>query len=530
VLLYLPVGPFQGYSLLFDLNLRLSVNDSYVGTYYVWWTNLLYLPWFFFLTVSTVFFITTRWSLTSLALGGLTLFWLYPLELCDYLLANTNLEISNYGFYGLNTLLTNVLNRYHPLIFYISVAFLFLALLNPLIALDTLSNTNRHSSLRSSHLFSWIAIAVNLVALWMGSWWALQEGTWGGWWNWDSSEMFGLTVTLIGVSLVHSLLTLNTWEQSRIKTIILLCFFIVTYFFIQLNFELVSHNFGSKFFFFFNNNLFFLEASGFLLGVIFFKILQLIQSHYTQSVYCKRRGDAAQEVSWTLWSLVPSLVFSLWITLSYQPLANYFLWNFADLNLFNYEPSWQPLHLLFALFNLIWVWRVKKEDLLSVVLLPGMVSGWAVPYLTHLRFTTSLTIVHLSLLIILWINITVNGTDLSRWEVTTDYCYDAICRGSFLSISETSILDNVSLEMAQITWTPATTVDVGWNLASSTNVPSLNFFSLLTSHTTFANSYKLTDNYINAYLYLEIPLVPALNGLFFTALLTTTYHVFFRRR
>ena len=40
---------------------------------------------------------------------------------------------------------------------------------------------------------------------------------------------------------------------------------VFSYFFVQLNFELASHNFGSKFFFFFNSNLFFAEILVFAL-------------------------------------------------------------------------------------------------------------------------------------------------------------------------------------------------------------------------------------------------------------------------
>jgi hypothetical protein len=91
----------------------------------------------------------------------------------------------------------------------------------------------------------------NFIGLALGSWWAFQEGTWGGWWNWDSSEVFGLEFFLLILYVTHTY-----WKSSDLLawSISISCQFLavlITYFFIQLNFDLVSHNFGVKFFFFF---------------------------------------------------------------------------------------------------------------------------------------------------------------------------------------------------------------------------------------------------------------------------------------
>jgi cytochrome c biogenesis factor len=103
----------------------------------------------------------------------------------------------------------------------------------------------------------------------LGSWWALQEGTWGGWWNWDSSETFGLFFFLLPFFFYHNKSYLNFHQKNLNifkKSTTLLLF---SYFFIQLNFDLVSHNFGIKFFQFFSNNLFFYNT---LLTLFFMKI------------------------------------------------------------------------------------------------------------------------------------------------------------------------------------------------------------------------------------------------------------------
>ena len=41
------------------------------------------------------------------------------------------------------------------------------------------------------------------ITLYFGGWWALQEGSWGGWWNWDASEVLGLITLLYLILAVH---------------------------------------------------------------------------------------------------------------------------------------------------------------------------------------------------------------------------------------------------------------------------------------------------------------------------------------
>jgi len=53
---------------------------------------------------------------------------LYSVELVDYLVLNSLDIVSVYSYYGINTLLTNTLNRYHPLVFYLSAGLLVVIL------------------------------------------------------------------------------------------------------------------------------------------------------------------------------------------------------------------------------------------------------------------------------------------------------------------------------------------------------------------------------------------------------------------
>ena len=86
--------------------------------------------------------------------------------------------------------------------------------------------------------------------------------------------MLGLEISFVALVVNHTYLSYRHFDNILFKFMILILVLFATYFFIQLNFELVSHNFGSKFFFFFNNNLFSIEVILFSTYSIF-KILKL---------------------------------------------------------------------------------------------------------------------------------------------------------------------------------------------------------------------------------------------------------------
>lgn len=187
--------------------------------------------------------------------------FLYSFEITNYFLNNLNFNILNSFILNFNTFLLNNINKYHPFIFYLSVIFLFLFFLN---FFNTHYLINFFFSKES--FFSWqiyygyMIFIFNIFALFLGSWWAMQEGSWGGWWNWDASETLGLLILFFSLILLHYSYKYSYYFNYFYIFLIFLFFIIFIYYFIQLNFDLVSHNFGIKFFYFFNNNLFLLEC------------------------------------------------------------------------------------------------------------------------------------------------------------------------------------------------------------------------------------------------------------------------------
>ena len=513
--LYLPIHALSGYTPLLDLSARLSPNDAYLGTYYFWWTNLLYLPLFFFVLLLPF---SAHSSLPQIPfrtwLVVLILFF-YPIELWDYLISNTLVSSPAYHAYGLNTLLTNVLNRYHPLVFYFSVFFLLAALIAMWWGSAARASFAQSRTILTSRSLTWVAVLINLLALWMGSWWALQEGTWGGWWNWDSSETFGLLVSLIGISTTHSLLRVSTFQNYLTKFTAMILLFIVSYFFIQLNFELVSHNFGSKFFFFFNNNLFFLEAI-FVLTALAFYLLQdwVRRATFTSISVSSYSHTQTSDHYKHILPLLITLYLFYWVIWSYKPLISYFTWNFAQLNVLNFETSLQSTNLILALLGVIWLLQLSSSLILAYVLLLTVSSHFVLTVLIFMRLKNHFAVLHNSVLSILLINITLFDLVLYKWTLVSSFDTAIVSQWAPAVLFESSTLDNLAIELVEIWGTLENYSSISWNLATLTNTPSLNFFSLLSNTDAFYNMYTLAVVYATVQLFLELPFISVINILF----------------
>ena len=259
----------------------------------------------------------------------------------DFLAINISNDLTDFTSSEVNTLLTNNLNKYHPLLLYVSSFTLILSLVvvNVMFELPfkflAIKNLTRYLDV-SYYLFG-----VSFTALFLGSWWALQEGTWGGWWNWDASEVLGLLIMLLGYTALHFQVNFYLFSRKCNLASPLLTLTLLNYFFIQLNFELTSHSFGNRFTHFFNNNLFFFE----LILILTWALKSILaQSFWEKSVIRSIVNPYHLLRVWrsisttTLMSLLTSLITTL-VLLSFTPLLNYFLWRFFKLNSFNW-PSY----------------------------------------------------------------------------------------------------------------------------------------------------------------------------------------------
>ena len=226
---------------ILDFFFKVNFNDSYFNLYSFFWTNFWYLPIFFFF----ILFLFFNLKLKLLLL----LFILYSLEITSISISNFNLFKFNSIIFNFNVFLLNSINKYHPFIFYVS-SLLVLAIYKYCLNFNDNLFSFENNFFKIFFYFNFI-FYFNFVSLFLGSWWAMQEGSWGGWWNWDASETLGLLILFFFFSYLHYKInifyTLNIFYYFITFTL----FIIFIYYFVQLNFDLVSHNFGIKFFFFF---------------------------------------------------------------------------------------------------------------------------------------------------------------------------------------------------------------------------------------------------------------------------------------
>ena len=91
---------------------------------------------------------------------------LYSTELSDYLAVNADHAAAVYGLCGSNTLLTNTLNRYHPLVFYTSFLLVTACLAASVLLLLPPRRLFRRSELATRVTpLGWYSCFVNLLAL-----------------------------------------------------------------------------------------------------------------------------------------------------------------------------------------------------------------------------------------------------------------------------------------------------------------------------------------------------------------------------
>jgi cytochrome c biogenesis factor len=168
----------------------------------------------------------------------ITLPFLYFLPLFLELKYNFNLtsftHLSWIDMHLYNLLLNNSINKVHPALIYFSWIML---------CIYSCYYVSAHLSYRLLNVALILVTSISF-SLMLGSWWAYQEGSWGGWWNWDPSEMFGLLIFFSITLTLH--ITTNYNKTYLLLTRPILYILILYYAFLQLNFSLISHNFGIR--------------------------------------------------------------------------------------------------------------------------------------------------------------------------------------------------------------------------------------------------------------------------------------------
>ena len=507
LILNLFISSITGFTWFFDWVSRIDINDSFINSFNFFWTTFLYLPSFFFLILLINVLSINFKSIRSLSMYLVTLYGFYNIEIFDFLILNLSLEINNLNITSVNLLLTNNLNKYHPLIFYTSVILLlnllyqnYIIWFTPLLFTKTYISNYTYSNMNS-------VTVINLLALFLGSWWALQEGTWGGWWNCDPSEVLGLLFTFTGLLYIHSQITYLTTQLNLYRLMYIVILIVFSYIFIQLNFDLVSHNFGSKFFFFFNNNLFFLELT-LLLVFNFLIFLYFIQNAILNTILINITTFTSlfiKKNNLIIWTLVLYLLLFTLIIVSFIPLVNYFLWVYFRINSLNFIINSNISIICIILGSLLPFISIHDTRLLLIyglvlLNLPSLISVATLSLIIPFKFSRWLH----SLLIILFVsNILSYNTQFIYWYTFTELV-DLILDSELLEKrAEVYSCNNHFIDQINLSQASTQTLFNTWNVFYLNNTTSLNSFNLLFNSSSFVNIYYLSVNWQHSALFIE---------------------------
>ena len=398
----------------YDIYSRVLGNEFYINLYYFLWTSFWYIPLLILLIVIWQFINYTSIKHILIVATALLLLFNVGLDIHMYWTLNTNPYSIPLKSDYYNNLLLNSINKYHPGLLYWSSLLIIVYWIS--FNLHYLNVFYRFyitsTELMIVRSFLWFGPTL-LTTLGLGGWWALQEGSWGGWWNWDPSEVFGLAIALFYLLYTHNRLSkqnfLNKWYWS-LNIILLL---LQIYFFTQLNFDLVSHNFGTKIDNFIDNtNLY----------------TSIILISYTWLLYLWYQNQNIVKVllsSQDIFNLKPVKLFRIYVVVitciffyefiySLIPLFNDFLWKLFSINIANSILIFEKYNLQIIYLTLLFFWQYHQT--LALFLVYTTSSYWVllVLYLVPTRKVT--LVLHLFISFFMWLGLLTFGYVFTEWS------------------------------------------------------------------------------------------------------------------
>lgn len=493
-------------------------NEPFLNVYYFWWINLSYIFFFFVSLLFTCFNSTINRYPLFFILGFFLFYEFWFLEFKAIIGSNPQLELVTTLNPQINLLLTNTLNKYHPFIFYSSLTLSCWMIIFFLNTFYKHQNFPLNLGLNQIVSCSFTVISTSLGTLMLGSWWALQEGTWGGWWNWDSSEVFGLLPFLFLIRFYHIPLQDYSAWRVYIYLVVSLSVTILFYLMLQLNFDFISHNFGSKFFFFFNSNTMSLLVLFFmgLLALRFLRYSRIFKNNLTLFKTINFPETSNYFIN-TYTTLFLNWLFTLWVYLSFI--------NFLQFLPFSHLliPSTTPISSIFfvnilifvlLLLNLITFSTTVRVDYRVFKILPVSITT---PVITPLLFKnpTPLFLLHFIILWFTYLNLLLHDITIYYWSFNSTNFLDITINLLTLKTNVVFSLDTWQVDGSESVFSPTRFNSLSWYTRNLTNTFLSNKFLLLATTSSFTNYYSLALTYNTLYLYMGIISTGTLPLIFF---------------
>lgn len=431
-----------------DLLYRLTLNNFHLTSFYYIWTASWWSP---VLTTCIIY----------MSLLYIEVFLLHILTVSLIILA-TVLKTSLSSYWALNsvdtflldkaqsfnTLLINPLNQYHPNLFLLLISLVYaltilLWLRGGVQAWDYSPNWERN-------LLKYVSLKLSLVScatLFLGSWWAFQEGSWGGWWNWDLSEYFSLVILLSYTYLIHLSFGVSGFILMGLRFLTTFALVLLMSVFVQYNLTNTSHAFGQDF------------SRGSILNrpqqLILFALIMLVITVYrgiklyyftlTGRILLRWANFSTARLSRTygVWGIALAFLLA-YVTLRVFTKSSATLTNFWGFSVLVYTFSWrfQLLSIVTLLFLVCLNWHTVRFALsvvylysptASLLLVTGLFSGWYGKFWTHIIILSSIiTVLFYAPFTILNKNVLITpsnnlNTSLdATWQLLTSASFDAV--------------------------------------------------------------------------------------------------------
>ena len=415
--------------------------------------------------------------------------------------------------------MSNSINKFHPFIFYYTLLFLLIHLSQfNILTSYTFKNKN---FLYFRSLFKQGSLQVSLyllTTLYLGSWWALQEGSWGGWWNWDPSEVFGLLVLYCFLWITHSTILEKNLKFKYYVDFIFLYIIVLVYSFIQLNFRLVSHNFGTKV-------IWFIDTDQFNFNIVCLILFSLVKLFLViRNLYSKLENfsNSFLKTSILILSTYVKVLFyallTIQIFLSFSVLVNDFMWKFYKINILN-TTSLISINLVIILLVLYFVINLLRFNMLRLLVNIIIITQLTLHNLLLNNVILTLikvNVYHFKLLLIISLGYLISSTYINKWGLTN--LWDL----SQLTISLNSVNIDVFVSKLQNIYTS----DITHNFIKiSETTESVKSFSLIIN-TDFLYQTLMTNSELNNFVInIQDPLTNSLNILFVISIYLVSFHL-----
>jgi cytochrome c biogenesis factor len=397
--------PFKIYAInstaLIDFSYRHNANDQFFNFYSIFWTNTWYFLIFFTLLiiflVNTVQCVSAYYTVFVLALLGC-----YILEIYSFYYTNNCFKLFNNFLMINNFLLLNVLNKYHPFFFYTNLAFL-LCVFGILVRNFNKPQYIKNDTIIKLYDYTFVLFSSISLSLILGSWWAVQEGSWGGWWNWDPSENFGLVLFLIAILFIHFLFNETYLFLIKYFYINYIYLYLLIYCLLQINYNYTSHNFGLKFFYFFNNNWFLTEIFNVLSAILLLTLINNFSNFYKLYLFNQINVLIYFVHFKKKFNVVFLFVLFLILLISFKSLLTFFFWNILILNSFNINVNFNKF--IFLLFIII-ITYFSKINIYNLIFGFSLILtfNYYLFFFALIHLFTSVYLLHFSFYLLYFIN------------------------------------------------------------------------------------------------------------------------------